>query len=62
MKIKENAQPIYSSDPLYDLFNGGYIKPHDFLETKDAVDVEIAILKVKIFFQTLEVNGLIEYE
>ena len=45
---EENA--IWTSDLYYDLFEGGYIKPEDLLESEEDIDkVKQAILTINEF-------------
>jgi len=60
MKFKKDAKPTCSSDLWYDLTDGGYIKPHDFLEEKDAQAVTDAVQVIMDFFAGMEDNGLLE--
>jgi hypothetical protein len=61
MKIKENAKQFSTQDFFYDLFSGGYIKPADFLEMKDAERVLEAMKTIREFEEMLEESGLMEY-
>jgi hypothetical protein len=60
MKFKEGAEPIYTSEPWYDMMVGGYIKPEDLLEGEDAEKVGEAIKLVQQFMDDAESEGLIE--
>jgi predicted HicB family RNase H-like nuclease len=56
MKIREGVQ-VSTSDPWYDLAQGGYIKPDDLCERSgDAQRVKdaVAVVKVKDFLQSCE--------
>lgn len=61
MKLKENAQPGSTSDFFYDIFDGGYIDPEDFLIDTDAAKVRAALRTVLEFRDFLEENGMMEY-
>lgn len=59
MKIIEpRPEPIYSDDPYYDLFDGGYIKPEELLEDPD--EVLEAVRVIKEFLELLEEEELME--
>lgn len=61
MKFKEDAKSVSSADVYYDLFEGGYIKPEDWLE--DSLDLQIvrfAIQTIDEFLIKAEDKGLIE--
>jgi len=60
MKIKKDAKPVETSEPYYDLFEGGYIKPDELLEEEDAKRVAEAMKVITSFFATLEEANLIE--
>jgi len=60
MKIKKDASPVSTSEPYYDLFEGGYIKPDELLEAEDAGRVKAAVNLITSFFAELEDAGLIE--
>lgn len=60
MNFKEDAEPVYTSEPHYDLMVGGYIKPEDLLEAEDAAKVTEAIKLVNQFMEEAEEVGLIE--
>lgn len=56
-----NAKKIYTSEPYYDLFEGGYINPDALLEMSDAEKVNEAVMTIMEFFAFLESEDLIEY-
>jgi hypothetical protein len=61
MKIDENAEGTASSDPLYDLFEGGYLNPHKFLEyDRDIIDVEVAMRVINRYLDALKEAGKLE--
>ena len=60
MNFKEDAEPVYTTEPLYDLMEGGYIKPDELLEGADAENVTAAVALVKRFMSEAEDAGLIE--
>jgi hypothetical protein len=60
MNFKENAEPVYTTEPLYDLMEGGYIKPNELLEGEDAEKVTAAVQLVRQFMNEAEDAGLIE--
>lgn len=61
MKFKSDVETVYTSDFWYDLFDGGYIHPEDFLEDEDAKKVKAAVDLVRQFQTELEDNDLVEY-
>lgn len=61
MKFKQVEESIYSSDPPYDLFVGGYINPYDLLEdSRDAEKVVQAMALVERFLRKAEEAGVLE--
>jgi hypothetical protein len=63
MKLKTLKEPFVTSDPYYDLFDGGYIKPEEFLEDEaDVKTVKDAIKIVEDFLQLIEGEELLEVE
>jgi hypothetical protein len=60
MKLLDKPDETSSSDPYYDLFDGGYIEPDKFLVPEDAAKVNAAIATVKEFLELLEENELLE--
>jgi len=60
MNFRKNAKELVTDDPYYDLMEGGYIKPSDYLEEMDARELELAIKLIKRFLDEAEENGLIE--
>ena len=60
MKIKEDVEPICTSEFWYDVIEGGYIAPEHLLEAEDAKKVRAAIDTLEDFRDALEDNGLIE--
>lgn len=62
LKLKENpAEEVGTSDFYYDLFDGGYIVPEDFLEEESAKRVNEALLLIREFENLLVSEELIEY-
>lgn len=62
MKFKKAKEPIYSSDPYYDLFDGGAIKPEKLLVDKaEAKLVRESIKKVRAFLDEAVEVGAIEF-
>ena len=59
MKLLEDVESTHSGDPWYDITDGGYINPYDFLESDDAERVQEAVNTVKEFFDLLEENDLL---
>ena len=60
MNFKEIDEPIYTSEPHYDLLVGGYIKPEELLEGDDAQRVADAVKLVQEFMDEAESEGIIE--
>ena len=59
MKIKNNAK-IETSDFYYDLFDGGYIKPEEVLESEEDIKrVQEALGVINTFKESVE--EIIEY-
>jgi hypothetical protein len=62
MEFKKDADCIPSSDFWYDLTNGGYFNPEDFLENEEDIQkVKEAVILLKQFKQELEDNDLIDW-
>ncbi len=63
MKLKTLPRKtiVITDDFWYDLTDGGYIAPTDFLEAEDANKVETAIETILEFEQLLVDNGILEY-
>ena len=52
---------VYSADPMYDLFDGGYIDPKKLLKDKEDIDrVLNAMQVVREFLDAAEEAGVIE--
>jgi len=61
MKIKEDAESISTDDFWYDLTDGGYIKPENFLDDSEDIDsIYDAINLLESFRDLLEESGLLE--
>lgn len=61
MKLKQGTlEPVVTGEFWYDLFDGGYIKPENFLDENSAKKVYEAIKILQDFQQLLEDNELIE--
>ena len=60
MKFIKDAKTISTDDPYYDLMEGGYLNPLDFLVEKDAMELIAAIKLIKLFLDEAEENGVIE--
>ena len=61
MECKKNVT-LDTSDFYYDLFNGGYINPYEYLENEgDADDVRDAITIIKEFQNSLVEQEIMEY-
>lgn len=58
--FKKDAKTVYTSEPWYDLVDGGYIKPDDMLEEKDAKRVKEAIKLLEQFLSEAEYKGFLE--
>lgn len=63
LKFKKDAPEISMTDDFWYMINrGGYIKPHDYLETEDAKLVQDAIDLLRAFEQQGEDRELfLEY-
>ena len=52
---------VVTSDPFYDLFIGGYLKPEKFLKIKEDIEkVKNAVITCKKYLDDLEEKELIE--
>ena len=60
LSFKRDAEPVVSSDFWYDLTDGGYIKPENFLDTEGAKRVSKAVNLLKKFMDGMIVNDLLE--
>lgn len=61
MKFKKIHEPQPTVDFWYDMFQGGYIKPEDFLEDQEDIDrVKEAMKVLEEFEKGLYDNELIE--
>ena len=40
---------VFSGEPYYDLFDGGYIKPENILQAEDAKRVNDAVALISLF-------------
>lgn len=61
MKFKDIGSPIPTSDPWYDLFQGGYFKPEELLaDQEEARKVREAMKLVHKFMDEMEDKGIIE--
>ena len=59
--FKTVEEAVYSTDPYYDLTNGGYIKPSELLSDAEQIkQVEQAIQIVYEFLEQAESNGVLE--
>lgn len=61
LKFKEDAESVVTSEFHYDLFDGGYIDPENFLEPEDAARVRAAIQLIQQFQDAMEINDLLDY-
>ena len=60
MKFKFEVESVYTDNPFYDLFVGGYINPEDLLEEEDAQKVLSAMEVVEDFMEKAIKAGHIE--
>ena len=61
MKFKKRDEPVYTSEPHYDFFDGGYIDAFELLEDKVEADaVNDARVLIQQFFDEAEEAGVIE--
>ena len=59
--FKQIDEAIFTTEPLYDLIEGGYIKPEDLLENPlQAEQVKGAISLIKNFIEQAESAEVIE--
>lgn len=61
LKFKTDAEDMSTTEPYYDLFDGGYIKPEDLLEEEDAKRVNEAVALIQQFFDEAEEKELIVF-
>jgi hypothetical protein len=60
-EFNKSAEPICSSDPLYDLIWGGYIEPSEILINSDEIDkVSDAAEVLREFLKQAEESGKLE--
>lgn len=60
-KLNEDEEVGYSDDVYYDLFDGGYLSPHRFLDSQEDIEkVENAISIIRQYLDGMVDNGLIE--
>ncbi len=60
-KFKEREEPIYSSDPCYDLLWGGYVTPEKLLSDDEQIaKVREALSIVESFLGQAEESGSLE--
>lgn len=38
MTLKKNVEPGFTSDPWYDILDGGYFNPEDYLDNQEDID------------------------
>ena len=61
MRIRDDATQGSTQDFFYDLFDGGYIDPEDYLVAPDAKRVRDAMTLILEFREVLEDNDMMEY-
>ena len=59
MKVNPKAEKVYTTDPYYDLFDGGYIDPEKLLE-EGAEEVRNAIILVAELLEYTVKQGVLE--
>jgi len=60
-KFKKVAEPVFTSEPEYDLLWGGYIQPEALLEDPEQVkEVEAAIAVITLFLDEAQDAGALE--
>ncbi len=60
-KLKEDYEVVGTSEMYYDLFDGGYIDPENFLDDEEQIKkINDAIKTVESYLKFLEDNGAIE--
>lgn len=63
MKFRILDEPVYSSDPLFDLFDSGYIQPEELLANVEDIDeVNEAIEIIRQFLDEAVSAGVLEVE
>jgi len=62
MKFKPTPEgPVHSSEPYYDLFDGGYINPEEILESRDDIaKVCYAVQIINTFLEEAQESGHLE--
>ena len=61
MKFRNLDELVFTNEPHYDLFDGGYIKPEELLENpSEAKEVNEAIVLVRQFLDEAENAGVLE--
>lgn len=61
-KFRDEAPVTYTSEPWYDLTDGGYIKPYTMLENQEEADeVRDAVTLIMSFLEAAEEAGFLEY-
>lgn len=60
MLTKKLKEPVFTTEPFYDLFLGGYIRPEELLvEKEDIKKVNEAIEIVETFMDNIKDKGLL---
>lgn len=61
MKFKKRDEPVFTTDPYYDLFEGGYVVPEELLEDpEDAKRVRAAMKVLEDFWSHATDSGAVE--
>lgn len=61
MRIRDGATQGSTQDFFYDMFDGGYIDPEDYLVEEDAKRVREAMWVILEFRKVLEDTDMMEY-
>ncbi|OOF85610.1 hypothetical protein BKG93_04370 [Rodentibacter ratti] len=60
-KFKKCEEPIFTDEPYYDLFDGGYLNPEELLDDAEQIKkVNEAIEIIKEYIKQAEELGVIE--
>lgn len=53
MNLKKGVEPGFSSDPWYDILDGGYFDPEDFLDNPQDIDEVRAAIELLLEYKDL---------
>lgn len=61
MEFKDLEEPLYTSDPWYDLFDGGYLDPEEILKNEsDVRAIRNAMWVIQAYLDEAQEAGAIE--